>query len=331
MISNERVKYIDFIKGIAIILVVMGHVELYILSRHDIFITIISAIHVPTFIFLSGYLSYKNKAAIQTQDIFLALWNKFKRLLIPFFLISILYAITFRLNYFLLFENSYKYGYWFTFTLFSLYAIYIISSVLSNKQSTIWKDIILYICIYLILSSLFYSHFISDKVLGILSLQQIVFYFPTFIFGVLMKKYSFYFEYLTQHIVILIVSLLTFISCIIMCEIFKIDNLPILIISNISGVYLLIHTFKKLESSHFVNHLFINFLGSKSLEIYLIHFFFLIPLKEIWNQYLLHENSQLFLILYIIVFSAIVLSITILVINIITKSSILNKILFGNK
>lgn len=331
MILNERVKYIDFIKGIAIILVVMGHVELYILSRHNIFITIISAIHVPAFIFLSGYLSYKKTAAIISQDIFRSFGNKFNRLIIPFFLISILYAITFRINYFHLFENTYKYGFWFTFTLFSLSVIYILSSIFSNRLNSIWKDIVFYISIYLILSSLFYSHFISDKVLGILSLQQIIFYFPTFIFGILMKKYSFYFNYLNQHIVALITSFLIFISCIIMYEFFKIDNLPILVISNLSGVYMLVHIFKRLENTHLINNKFINYLGKRSLEIYLIHFFILTVLKNAWSQYSAHDDSQIMIVLYNLLFSAIVISISILVISIITKSSILNKILFGNK
>ena len=329
--ANERVKYIDFIKGIAIILVVMGHVELYILCRHDLFITVISAIHVPTFIFLSGYLSYKKKDGTQNRDIFQALWNKFKRLLVPFFLISVLYAITFRINYFYLFENTYKYGYWFTFSLFSLYVIYIFANMLSNRLNFIWKDIIFYISIYLIFLALFYSHFISYKVLGVLSFQQIIFYFPTFIFGVLMKKYTLFFDWLNRQFLALIGSFLVFTSCIILYYLFNIDNLPILVISNLSGVYMLIHIFKRLESTRFINNRFINYLGNSSLEIYLIHFFFLTILKSVWGQYLAHQDSHLMIVIYTLFFSTIIISISIVVINIINKSSILTKILFGNK
>ena len=52
---TSRYEYIDRLKGLAILLVVMGHLMAFslIASRNPIF-TVISSFHMPLFMFLSG-------------------------------------------------------------------------------------------------------------------------------------------------------------------------------------------------------------------------------------------------------------------------------------
>lgn len=72
---EKRIRWIDISKGIGIILVLMGHV-----SKIKIINNIIFSFHMPLFFMISGYL-YKNKEKFVK--------NKFKKILIPYFLFSI--------------------------------------------------------------------------------------------------------------------------------------------------------------------------------------------------------------------------------------------------
>lgn len=55
----ERLVYVDLLKGIAIILVVMGHMfEPYTDWLHSPINQMIYSVHMPLFIFLSGFVFY---------------------------------------------------------------------------------------------------------------------------------------------------------------------------------------------------------------------------------------------------------------------------------
>ncbi len=278
--NNDRAKYIDILKGIAIILVVLGHVELFLVKQTSIIITVIATIHVPTFIFLSGFLSYKKTAKMGTVNLRVLSTDKFKRLIIPFFVVSFLYSFIFKINYLRLIESSYKYGYWFTLSLFYLYIIYLFANTIRTKVEKIWKDLAIYFMIYNILLLIYYSHILPIEVFNILSYQQIIFYFPVFFFGVLMKKYLSYFESLTNNNILVFCALVIFTFCITLYHSFKIDKLLLLILSNITGVYTLVSIIKRMEGSKFVNNKTLNYIGNKSFEIYLIHFFLLELIKK---------------------------------------------------
>lgn len=74
VIISKRIDWIDSLKGLGIILVVWGHMNLPLIPE-----TIIYSFHMPLFLFISGYL-YKNKE-IAVKDYVL---KKFKSLIIPY-------------------------------------------------------------------------------------------------------------------------------------------------------------------------------------------------------------------------------------------------------
>lgn len=73
----KRIDWIDTAKGIGILLVVIGHV-----SRNQEIQNFIYSFHMPLFFMISGFL-YKHKENFKK--------NKFKRLIVPYFLFSILW------------------------------------------------------------------------------------------------------------------------------------------------------------------------------------------------------------------------------------------------
>ncbi len=78
----SRVEYIDILKGIGIILMIMGHI-----GFSGIFDFYIHAFNMPLFFFVSGYL-YKTKTEKKYKDIVL---GKMKSLLIPYLFFGILH------------------------------------------------------------------------------------------------------------------------------------------------------------------------------------------------------------------------------------------------
>lgn len=82
--ATGRIKEIDFIKGIAIIMVVIGHTNCPILLAH-----IISLVHMPLFFMASGFLSFKSSATEPHWNLVSFLTRKIKSLYLPFICCSI--------------------------------------------------------------------------------------------------------------------------------------------------------------------------------------------------------------------------------------------------
>ena len=145
-----------------------------------------------------------------------------------------------------------------------------------------------------------------------------------------MKKYFYFFENLTNNNILVFSALIIFTFCILLYHSFRIDKLPLLIISNIAGVYTLVSIIKKMDGSKFINNKTLNYIGNKSLEIYLIHFFLLELIKKM-DLCTFTDKSLLMNFLFVLSISIIVISISLLTATIFKKSSVLNKIIFGNK
>lgn len=83
--GKKRITYFDMVKGLAIILVVLGHIE-YISDPLRIWI---SSFHMPVFFVVSGMLiRYKDEASAGLSD---SVKKKARGILIPYFWFSVLY------------------------------------------------------------------------------------------------------------------------------------------------------------------------------------------------------------------------------------------------
>ena len=79
----ERIDYIDVYKFIGITLMIMGHIGFG--NTFDFFI---HAFHMPMFFFISGYLYKNNNSSFKTY-----FKNKFRSLLVPYFIIGTIHLI----------------------------------------------------------------------------------------------------------------------------------------------------------------------------------------------------------------------------------------------
>ena len=148
----QRVRYIDFMKGIGILLVILGHMQKLISSK---LLFIIYTFHIPLFYFISGNLYQKKYDKLNKKDYFKKIS---KSLLYPYFtlfMINMIYGILkYGLNrlpkYILsfiysnyIFDSNYVGAVWF---LCSLFVVEVLFFIIHNSK---YKKVL--ICISIII------------------------------------------------------------------------------------------------------------------------------------------------------------------------------------
>lgn len=83
--QKQREEYIDLVRGIGIVLMILGHIPLS--ARYDHFI---HAFHMPMFFLISGYF-FKKPSTV--SDVHIALKKRARNLLIPYVIFGAMYYI----------------------------------------------------------------------------------------------------------------------------------------------------------------------------------------------------------------------------------------------
>ena len=171
IILKERINKFDNIKGLAIILIVVGH----LLITNDFSLKLLKnflfIIHLPLFFFVSGYFSKIGPGE---------LLKSFKRIMIPYIIFCILFKIYFYIPYF---QLSYypifiypEYGLWF---LLSIFTMKMILPLFNKLKYPISFSIILAMII----------GFININQ-GLLAITKTICYMPIFLMGFTYKKHE---------------------------------------------------------------------------------------------------------------------------------------------
>ena len=128
----ERLVYIDILKGIAIILVVMGHMFVPYTDYLDSTVNqMIYSVHIPLFIFLSGFVFHLSQGK---HSVRITIMKRILSLLLPFFCFSAVYCIANDISYSdMLLKNEIHNGYWFTLVLFEIILISIVIEMLTKR------------------------------------------------------------------------------------------------------------------------------------------------------------------------------------------------------
>lgn len=313
----ERINYIDSLKGIAIITIVWRHIADLGLIGHVncLFLSVLNSFHVPLFFFLSGIFAFKRLETITTKNIFLFVKDKFFRLLFPFTIFGGLYHFTVcNLNDFP--------GYWFLPALFYCMLIGIVYKTIENVMGGgKIKDVVLIVFVWGIASILWMVKLDIPYYLG--GLKQ----FPFFMMGYYFNKY----EILTlkklnkEHFMLPLLICFS-VSFYVMYSRKMIFNFPALFAVPI--VVCFVSSISKTIPS------WINGVGKHSLEIYVLHFFFIPSIFPV-GSFLLsqHSYNENFIIVLLIcaIISIPIIAICLILSKIIGMSKYLGLICFGKK
>ena len=179
--SIQRLFFLDALKGILIILVILGHaIQGYEIEyQHDILFRIIYSFHMPLFFLISGYLTYKgyyDKKLIR---------KRFIQCIVPFLVWAILLPIykyhTFDVSRTLIILKYPDNGLWFLYNLFFYCLIFNKSERFADLLKC-WQEVVLAILyvIILIIGGLLRTEF---------NAVQICWYIPFFAIGYYIRKY----------------------------------------------------------------------------------------------------------------------------------------------
>ena len=349
---QQRLEYIDALRGFTMILVVFAHVETFMFSieaQETFLSSLFQSFRMPLFFFISGFLSYK---VGQYWDY--TLWKNliYKRLrsqIIPTIILGGgIYTICFlKGNILDFFCDYHKLGYWFTICLFGIFFIFYTVNLFLCKTSITKKGYIIFI--FLIMSGVFYflryryeNTSAYTNLLDVFCIHQIYLYFPFFILGYISSLckthfYAFLDNDIMQAIIFVGFGIFFYLKITLSPLLYEKSSFLLLcrklqsIIIPMFGIFIVFNIFYKNQKYFVKNNFFdrtIKYIGRHTLEIYLLHYFFLLPVPTVGSFIITYPNLILELFVGLVV-SLLIIGVCLVVSNIVKTNQILGRYLLG--
>ncbi len=295
----------------------------------------------PLFFFISGFVLYKEGVDWSFSHVISFLKKKFPVQIITTFLIFLVYI---RINHISLIDGLYsdsKVGYWFTYTLFIFFCVYSVSRYLLNKLhvSNIPTDIII-LSIGFLFFVLFYvrnvftSLPIGDDIKNILSMCHWGYYFY-FCVGTLFKKYYSKVQDILDNKPVLLISLVTFFVFNLYYDEWIASHINFFyLVTGITGI-VIVFSFFRIHQDFFSKETFIGrnlqFIGRRTLDIYLLHYLLLPSNLKAFSSPLLEHPIPAIEFPITITISLVIVGECLLISGILRMSPVLAYMLFGVK
>lgn len=292
MIKNKpsRSPEFDILKGLAIFLVVMGHVLLNAADgdTSPVLFRQISVVHMPLFFFISGW--WCMKLASDGSLVAPKLGAKALRLLPPAIAVGALWCMVsphlglrqFPESFVAMLTDGAKGGYWFPVVLFECMAVYaLVARCIRGRGPVIAISVGVVFWMALMAMRVFVPATIADT----FCIPSVALHFPAFYAGVLARKYSDTFARLCSDrwslsaaIVLLALTLIAFGEVgvfaypqLIRPLMYQVGILSLAIVAMAAMKTWQAKGFGRIASAW-------AYLGRRSFAIYLLHYFFLFPL-----------------------------------------------------
>ncbi len=312
--DKVRVEYIDALRGFTMLLVVIGHVEIFGFQLLDTpLLRVISTFHVPLFFFLSGLMAYR--ATLRWDGAFFrSILQKTRQLFVPTILVGALFALLHEqvsLQTFI--THPYKMGYWFTIVLLQMFILlYLINHLCwtINKREHVVDG--MWVALLIGLSVLLYIAKVPAMRMPMLfdianigSWHCLFLYFQFFAFGLIFSHYKEGFTRTINNTYIEAIGIILF-FVLVYCrhelisehetsavDIWKLAGTFIDTCCGYLGVIVIYHLFHKYQS-HVTTAsplgVCLQTIGRRTLDVYLLHWFFLSIVLWFEKHYPLSKN-----------------------------------------
>lgn len=325
---KQRIDYIDRMKGLAIFLVVMGHVYgMAFAQSDDVVYRVISSFHMPLFMFLSGLVAYSGATTPFWNLI--KLGRKLRGLLLPLIVFGMCFTMTFSRNFgtglveFL--ESPNKNGYWY---LMSLAVFYVSLSLYRLNIKQKWYiDVALAIAIW---GGMFALWKYTAQAKDYFCMLNCGNFYPFFMLGVMTTKYNLLNKmHKVNRLFSLCIVAYAFLFCVDM-PFHALVSLNKHIFLPFCMVYIVVTLFVGRHGATSYGEKILDFVGKRTLDIYVIHYFFIsmIHLKDLGNNWEGTENSLLMFIVAIGL-SVVITALSIGVGYVLHQGRIIEKFVYG--
>jgi fucose 4-O-acetylase-like acetyltransferase len=285
---GARISYIDALRGFSMVLVVLSHVFLSMSPNYwdgSPVASVLMSFRMPLFFFVSGFFAYKSFERWTGAVVADILVRKTRAQILCATIFFMLYQMVKHLP---VFDMVNGYGYfWFTIALFQMFVLYIALNLLSRLINRNIVDISL---IVLSVASLFFGLYIFKDGIGVmLSWHQIIIYFQFFATGILVRRHWERFERVLDSDLFRTIVIVLFVGG---CFYFYngryhtpdtlVEYLTQGVLHRYSGLFIVL-TFFHSRRDYFATNAaparFLRFTGKRTLDIYMMHMFFM---PQLW-------------------------------------------------
>ena len=345
---QKRIGYIDAMRGFTMILVVYSHICSMCFGNawmgwNDVFFLF----RLPCFFFISGWLFEHVGRQWDTITIKQTIRHKFMVQIVPTVIFLLILAPP---PLFFSRLGATKGGYWFTFLFFIFFVLYIFLSWLTKKMSARNQEVMmLFIAILILVASCLYEanylrHFSQmgwgTSLMGFLSFRFWRFYL-FFYLGTMVKRHFAVFIQWTNKLWLMALIVIGFVAIAIRPH--SDDAITQYLIFSIGGIFgttMVFALFRHLYTSPLLSPYssvfrhpssILKFVGTRTLDIYLLHYFFLPRFLQLYADQLQAYDNKLIEFLVAMSLALVVVAICLLVSYIIRLSPFLGHYLFGVK
>lgn len=351
---TKRLSWLDALRGFTMILVVAYHVAQFAFHENEktsASLSFLVLMRMPLFFFVSGFLAYKANFSWTVPNALKLTWKKIKVQVIPTLVFLCLFVIfkmkgSFADGFMRLMESPTKGGYWFTWVLLQMFIIYYVCCYIGKKVSPKggllgavllfvgWAlSVFAYETLYL--PKVFTYH--KDMFFDYSSLVQTIRFMQFFLLGNIVRRYWNQVERLfdTAWFFPLVVTLAV-VCC---AEIFQLHTLRKVWVNlpRTTAMYTLLllvvmffrHYQKWFEEEGKKAGRFLSFIGSRTLDIYLLHFLLLPKMPQVGEWLNANQPNFLLSIVLSVSVALVVIAFCLLASQLLRVSPFLQLYLFG--
>lgn len=357
-LTKGRIQYVDALKGFTMILVVFAHVETFgfFNFEYNTFVgRLFQSFRMPLFFFISGFVAYKSDRVWNLNTCWSLTKKKIAIQIVPTLTIGAVYTYAYLQSDMLSFiSDPAKAGYWFPFVLLEMFLLYYTVSAISYTLGKKWLDVhnsVISSTLLIFLALVMYLLKLPFKIVPILdtigdftSLHYTFNYFVYFVFGVLARQYSDRFEtsienkYISAAVILLFAGVFSFYNSLNVSDddMFLKEKIILTIIESIIGFLgiVVVYSFFRKYSDSFDGGTklgsSLQYIGRRTLDIYLLHYFFLPFLPEM-GDFLRQSQNVVIELCVGLCLSVMIVIVCLCISNVIRISPFLGKYLLGAK
>ena len=343
-----RMEWLDAMRGFTMILVVAHHVSTDCFGqdiKQSAALSFLVLFRMPLFFFVSGFLAYSSKVEWTLRTLGQNLLKKCKVQLIPTVVFLAVFLSLMRPDFMKGLEAALasptKSGYWFTWALLLMFIIYYIFAYLESKlpKKTLIPILLLWTGATVVYATIYMPSWFTyhkDPFFSYTSLIQVMTYFHFFLFGTIVRRYWQYVERLfdTKWFYTIVV-ILAFICAVdyLKWHTLRLQwaNLPrtLAMYSLILIVVMFFRHYKDWFTKKTIVGKCLQYIGTRTLDVYLLHFLFLPNAKMIGTFFSENRRNFAFDITLSVIVGLLVIGFCLITSNILRVSPIFRKYLFG--
>lgn len=342
--GRKRLEYIDAMRGFAIIFIVFCHIPFYCYGIADeqlsSFRALTSMLQLPMFFFVSGYVLNSEKMLNGGGKTW---YLKLRQLIIPAMFFCGIYILINKTDIVYCITDKFKCGYWFTLTLFEFILIqclweFIAKSLNINEKGQLYIILSVLIALGIYVLSMPTVSNRLGRVSGIVGIPMLR-YYMYFAAGQLIRlNLENLFQYKYRDTLVSVV-IFGFLLLAVYNWCFNVElsgplfhiNLIMFELFALLSVFVFFYKKRTCFSSSLRASKAITFIGRRTLDIYLLHYFFLPKDLSVFGHYFVNHPAPIFELAFGGIVTILIVAVCLIVSEILRQSTFCRKWLLGAK